>query len=317
MKKENMMARSNKSLQRRGGKALLPPTLMLAFWRLRKTWGLLLVTGAGMIAAVMLVCSVPLYSQVSMTAGLRSILNAAPQNADLLVYSIGEQVSTPIVSKVTQELNQEFNNQLGPYLQPPQFSVQTNVYFVDTATKNKKGVVQYSDTLNQIQLVGASMNQAASHVKLLRGRLPLSNSTELEVALPADSATGLTPTIGSVFYVAIAFNQIPVKRVIVHLPVHVVGLISDTATSDPYWHQIGFKPTSRGNGPLGPPGSIFTGVVSNDTFLSILTQTSNEPALNGLVMEQAVSYYWYYRLDVNHIAVGNLDTIDQGSVRQS
>src|SRR6266550_3648989 len=46
-------------------------TMVLAVILLRKTWGLLLITCLGFVAAVMLACAVPLYSDVSMTAGLR------------------------------------------------------------------------------------------------------------------------------------------------------------------------------------------------------------------------------------------------------
>lgn len=40
----------------------------LASWRLRRTWGLLAVIGLGVMAAVTLVCVVPLYSEVAMSA---------------------------------------------------------------------------------------------------------------------------------------------------------------------------------------------------------------------------------------------------------
>src|SRR5579884_3527692 len=104
------MARALKTPRGSQARAVVPPTVTLALWRLRRTWGLLLITGLGMVAAVMLVCSVPLYSDVSMTAGLRAILGAAPQNADVVVYGVAEQTNPPFVSKVTGELNQEFQS---------------------------------------------------------------------------------------------------------------------------------------------------------------------------------------------------------------
>ncbi|MDQ2715212.1 MAG: hypothetical protein M3Z08_09925, partial [Chloroflexota bacterium] len=97
---------------------LLPSTITLAFWRLRRTGGLLFVTGLGMIAAVMIVCTVPLYSEVAMTSGLRGVLNAAPQNADIVVQSTAEQLSTRTINGVTNTLNQEFQTHLGSYLGP-------------------------------------------------------------------------------------------------------------------------------------------------------------------------------------------------------
>ena len=45
--------------------------MTLALWRLRQTWFLLCIITIGMIAAVMIVCAIPLFSNVTMTAGLR------------------------------------------------------------------------------------------------------------------------------------------------------------------------------------------------------------------------------------------------------
>ncbi len=49
------------STRRQYSKASLPSTLKLARWQLRQSWGLFLITGVGIVAAVMLVCAVPLY----------------------------------------------------------------------------------------------------------------------------------------------------------------------------------------------------------------------------------------------------------------
>ena len=58
---------------------------------MRQAWGLLLVTGVGMLAAVMLVCTVPLYSKIAMTAGLRDVLNSYSQNGDIVVHGLSRQ----------------------------------------------------------------------------------------------------------------------------------------------------------------------------------------------------------------------------------
>src|SRR6266851_1759323 len=104
------MARSaKKSPARRGpgGKTLVPATVTLALLRLRKTWGLLLITGLGFVAAVMLACAVPLYSAVSMTAGLRSALTSSSTHADIVVQSFAEQINQQKIVETTNILNQE------------------------------------------------------------------------------------------------------------------------------------------------------------------------------------------------------------------
>lgn len=288
------------------GKALVPPTVTLALWRLRRTWRLLIITGAGMVAAVMLVCAVPLYSQVSMTAGLRGILNAAPQNADIIVYSVGEQISASFLNKVNGELNQQFQQTLGPYLLPPQFSVQTQVYFLAQPARTGK----YLDTINQMQFYGGSMPQVAPHIALLQGRLPRDNAQELEVALPVQAARLLKAQIGSLLHIDVAFVQIPTERVVEYLPVRVVGIFDVKNAAEPFWHQLSFDVMPRGAPPL--QGNIYTGLISNANFISLFSRIFAQQQFTALTLEEAVSYYWYYRLDSARIGINDLDTVLTG-----
>jgi hypothetical protein len=101
----------------------LPGIIQLAGWRVRATWRLLVITGLGSIAAVMLVCAVPLYSDVSMTAGLRGVIGTSYQSSDIFVQGQSAVVSSTFIARTTQQLNAEFQNKLGPYLKPLEFSV--------------------------------------------------------------------------------------------------------------------------------------------------------------------------------------------------
>src|SRR5262245_43229681 len=101
----------------------LPPTVTLALWRLRQVWRLWLVTGLGMVTAVLLVCMAPLYSQVAMTIGLRDTLLAAPNNNELTVLSFADGLSTPFFAREEGRLATFMQRHLGEYLAsaPPQF----------------------------------------------------------------------------------------------------------------------------------------------------------------------------------------------------
>ena len=50
---------------------------------MRQTWLLLLMTGLGMTTAIIVICAVPLFSNVMLTAGLRNTLDAQPGNAEI------------------------------------------------------------------------------------------------------------------------------------------------------------------------------------------------------------------------------------------
>src|SRR5207245_9419773 len=92
------------------------PTMMLAVILSRKTWGLLLITGLGFVAAVMLACAVPLYSDVSMTAGLRGALTSSSANADIVVQSFAEQINQQKIDETTNNLKQELQCKLRLYI---------------------------------------------------------------------------------------------------------------------------------------------------------------------------------------------------------
>lgn len=313
-----MMTRPAKKPSSRGGKTLLPPTVTLALVRLRKTWGLLLVIGVGIVAAVMLSCAVPLYSDVSMTAGLRGALTSSTQNADIVVNSTAEQISSPVLDQATQALNQEFQDKIGPYLGAPQFSVQTPVVPIDVKIPSSKGKSTYKDTINQLQLFGSSADQASSHVTLVQGRLPkkVSNAAtnnDLEIALSTESAKSLNVTPGSVINMKVALVYIPIKREEPILPFRIVGIFRPPVGGDPYWHGTDFLSVPRGIGALGPRGRIFTGLVSNETIISVMSQISNNPGLGGLVLESPFSLFWYYRFDASRLSIHDLNTIANGA----
>lgn len=110
----------------RAGQRLATSIVTLAYWRWRQQWLLLAVTGIGMIAAVMVVCIVPLLSEVTLTAGVRDILTASPGNAEMMLRATTFGLSTAGVHGVFQAVNAPFRQNLHPYLQGlPRFELQT------------------------------------------------------------------------------------------------------------------------------------------------------------------------------------------------
>src|SRR5579875_509176 len=304
-RKEVGMADAAKGRNPRG-EGMLPPMVTLALWRLRRMWRLLIITGLGMVAAVMLVCAVPLYSQVSLTAGLRGILNASPENADIMVYSIAEQVNSSYINKVTNTLNQEFQSDLGSYLSTPQFFMQTpSAPLAKPAGHNTFTL----DHQNLAQIYDGSMPQIAPHITLLQGRLPSATAKDIEVALLPQTASLLKATIGSVFYYPVALLNAPPAKSIAYLPLHVVGIFSVKNANDPFWHQVGFDPVG-----MPPPQSstLHTMLASSANVLSVYSQLFSTPQSNLWVLKNAVEYYWYYRLDVDHLTINDLYNVLDG-----
>ncbi|MFL5666555.1 MAG: hypothetical protein ACJ8BW_35190, partial [Ktedonobacteraceae bacterium] len=175
------------STRRHYSKASLPSTLKLVRWQLRQSWGLFLITGVGIVAAVMLVCAVPLYAKIAMSAGLRGVLTTSPQNAEIVVRGNSRRISEPLLKHITGPLDQEFSKYLGPYLTSPQFSIETPPYNILSNHPVTKG----PHLTNNIGLISAPGEQAGSHLQLLQGRLPQSGGNALELAITAETAAAL------------------------------------------------------------------------------------------------------------------------------
>lgn len=293
------------------GRMSIPSIVTLAFWRLRKTWGMLLITGIGIVAAVMLVCTVPLFSDIAMTAGLRGALTLSSNTASIFVYSTSTRVSAPIINQATQSLNQDFQKNLGRYLVPSHFSLQPPPFSI-LGQSAQNGIASggpLRPTENKMELISTSMDMSASHVRLIAGRLPRTNSSDIEVAITPESAAQLKMPIGSVIPVNIAFvdaNQVTTERMV---NLHLVGLFQVDRADDPFWDGIDFHYTSpEGN----QVGDTFPALVSTETILSLFTKISDEAAAHGRFFAGGAVLFWSYHLDVSHLAISDLDNILAG-----
>src|SRR5690348_1908630 len=112
------MAQATQAPPRHSGavKTSLPSMVTLARWRLRQTWRMLLVIGCGSIAAVVMLCSVPLLSQVALTAGLRDLLTASLDDSQIALTTSPGLLSTQAIATEKQQLDAAMRAQMGGYL---------------------------------------------------------------------------------------------------------------------------------------------------------------------------------------------------------
>src|SRR5260370_28724447 len=89
--------------------ALVIPTL--AYWQVRRAWFLLLVITLGLVAAVVVTTSIPLYADVTMTAGLRGFFPGTPDAPAVKLYIQCKcRSNTPV-----QDAESQFNPLLAHY----------------------------------------------------------------------------------------------------------------------------------------------------------------------------------------------------------
>ncbi len=284
----------------RRGSMSLSTLMTLAVWRLRQGWFLLLITGLGMVAGLVLVCAVPLFSDVATTAGLRDDLNASVGRADIVVHSSASVISAQAINAATQSIQKEVRQRLGSYVLAPQFSLQTQSFSIDAIG----GVPRRPG--DRLSFLGASLDQLTPHLHLLQGRMPRDSGSAIEMVITPETAKDLSLTVGSVLMIHVVFHsetQLPLSFAV---SVRIVGIADPLSVSDAYWHG-----ETLDISPLGNTINVYRGVAANETLLRLFSQMDgNASMLRDRTLETPADLLWYYRLDVSHISITNLNDIN-------
>ncbi|MDE3230688.1 MAG: FtsX-like permease family protein [Chloroflexota bacterium] len=287
------MARTTATAPRRRGIPLVP-TATLALWRLRQTWRLLLVSGLGALAAVMLVCAVPLFSQVAMSAGLRAQLAQLGEGPLVVVGGETMNPSSGLIAQEQPRIDRVVRGEVGAYLTSAAPAVSTLIFDINVQSAgNISGQ-------NGVDLLGADMTADTSAYTLVSGRLPSRLSRDLEVAISRDMAARYGLTAGMNVPLAISGSQGNQP-----LTVAVVGILAKAPTN-PF---TDVSPTSvgliyRGLGPVYVGSGGFgndTALVSNDTLIAVYSRLASQ-GLNPLPL----IVQWTYHLDLARLSVDTL-----------
>ncbi len=281
---------------RRRRALLLSSSVTLAMWRLRQTWRLLLVAGLGSIAAVLLVCIVPLFTQVALSAGLRNVLASQSNGEQIVINAYMSEPTQQVATTIQQQLDGVIAGDMGAYAKPgePQFSVALQgLSLVSGASSGPTG---------QLQLLGADMSQAAHQYTITAGRLPTTSSANIEVALSQTDAASLNAHIGDILNAQVLG---PPQEQPHTLKLRVVGIFMTPVASG----QQG-----QGNVVFGPGGMDYgygpgyvSALASNQaifTALSHIGSAAQDPQ-NG----PPPSLTWSYQLDVSRVTINSLNDL--------
>src|SRR5579884_1686058 len=229
-------------------------------WRqIRDSWGLLAVSGLGIMLAVMLTVMMPFYAYLTLDARLHNIIDGD-------VHAMQGDVNPNITIAIDLDPRQFRNNgfggmsydsrdqqlralvrqQLGAYLQPQSWhAIQTAAF--DLQTKDAFGAPQ---TLIMVATPPADLG---SQPVFVQGRMPqetpiASDSTQaplIEGALPVDAARDLHVTVGSILTVP-APDHTPL------IQIRITGTFqAPIAPSNPFFRVENFQ-TFRSGGGSGP-----------------------------------------------------------------
>ncbi|HJT56839.1 MAG TPA: FtsX-like permease family protein, partial [Ktedonobacteraceae bacterium] len=302
----------------------LTSVVSLALWRWRQHWFLLLLTGLGMLAAIMLACILPLLTLVLQTTELHDTLTASPSAAELTLHTETIGLSSQTLNVINRFGGFLFQNDLNSYLQgQPRLEIQTPEFSIIAPEE--------AQLRTPLRLYGNPINAATSHVIVKQGRLPSPTSQNIEIALTPDTASALHVKVGSVITVVSNFSTVPVRGTAAtafqetfcsivpgkgttsvtsedtycqRFKLDVVGIF-DVKTNDYFWHGENFQPQSHDT------RMHYAALASNDALLSVLdAAAANHNADSVYFLE---GYYsslsWYYYLDPSLVSLNNLDDL--------
>ena len=272
----------------------------LATWRVRSTWFLLLVITLGMIVAVVIAWTIPLFSDVMETAGLRSSLRATPDNAEITLNIETQRLSSPIVQVVHSQFDALLHRSLGSSIHPEQSAILSQDFSLAPTIKN-----------TILTIYGTSMPQATTHLGIIQGRLArITNApaTEIEVMMTPDTAKHLGMHVGSTFTLALSYLN-ATSQLQQAVTAHLVGLFAVTQTNSAYWHGNDFNPVSLVSEAKATLYK-YTLFVADNALLAFSDHVSSTAHLDGVISPNTEGYIllWYYRLDSSLLTIHNLDS---------
>ncbi len=227
----------------------------LAGLRLARGWPLLLAVGAGMLVAVVLVCTVPLYTGLVSNVQLQRAIHAgSPPAYNIQAVAVsGTVAATPRGSASTAVLA------LGKQYLAPFVSPAATYYAVsDDLLLLKLGSQTFNPSdprARQVTYDALDFAAAAPHMHLLAGAAPRPGTAQALVTREMADAFHISP--GMPLTVA-EFGEHNITSTVT-----VSGVWEPTDAGDPYWNGLDFSADNGGT-------LIYPVLVSEDTFFTQL-----------------------------------------------
>ena len=282
-----IMARTIATAPRRRGIPFVP-TATLAFWRLRQTWRLLLVSGLGALAAVMLVCAVPLFSQVATSAGLRTQLAQLHEGPLVVVSGAMRTPSSDLIPRAQSQIDRVVRGELGAYLAPGA-PVASTEFFVD---------------LRHVQLRGRARRRGhprggslRRHLGVFAGRRQATKPTERRPGGGGLAGHGDALWAGG-WHDRELHRPSPTGPP--SITAHIVGILAQPPAR-PASDQVASTESFRGGVPAYFPGDVV--LASNDTLVAVGSALAVQGTWRTLFVQ------WTYHLDLSHLSVDSLDDL--------
>ncbi len=274
--------------------------MQLTLLQFRRARLLTLLACATIIAAVGIMCLIPLYSSIIINGGLHTLLRATPATSQIMLDTSTQAISTRTLNGVEQSMGALVQKDVGAYID------QTHSYTLKEADFQLVSPPA-GNQVGSVSLVSAPLTLAASHLTLLQGRMPGNTGGDIEALLTPDTARNLNAAVGSRLTLSLsAFAARPPNPPIhqtITLNVLVAGLIQ-VVPDDPYWHGNDFQPATSGSQTFSD-----TLLVPNASFLAIFDQAASELQTGAIFTSQPFEITWNYQLNTTPLVVDQLNAL--------
>lgn len=271
-------------------------SLRLAVMRLTRSWELLLAVALGIVVAVVLVCTVPLYDTLVSDLQLQHAINDNGAIArDVEVSAQSGAISSALRSQASARMDPLSTRFLSPFVST------ASTYYVaaDDMLLAQAGQHSYdlaSTATPHIKFLAFDLAAAAPHLRFIAGgpATAAASGTAVDITEEMAKADGLVPG-----------SHIRVTQFGGHdltLTVTVAGIYTPTDPNEAYWNGLSLAAGDAANQP-----KIYPVLMPYDTFFSQL------PTFTLVGMTQ----HWVYYTHPDAINTGNMANIldDVGNFR--
>ena len=280
--------------------------LALARLRLTRGWRLLLFAGLGIVVAVVLICSVPLYVTLVGNVQLQHVLTTAtPTDANVEV----EVFAIPTIGRglddIMSAIAADTESLKG-------FATRTGSYIELEQALPPVSVSPKTEKLPEHPLVEPLVFDYASalpHMKVLAGRLPQDAKDGIPEVMVSTKMGLHTGDLITIDYQAATISGDTLK---LHpLVVRVVGVWFPKDLDDPYWNGRSYDSVPPPPPAVGPPGPTFYPLLfARGDFVTTFVppQPPNPSKATGVQRFQIVLHY-VYLTDPAAITTANGDRV--------
>jgi putative ABC transport system permease protein len=274
----------------------------LATIGLRRTWALLAVLSLGMVIAVTLICTVPLYSNLVSDVQVQNTLTTQyPPKVNIEVRTQASAISVGTSGFIDQQMANISHDHLGGFLAGSMTYDEAGDFMAIPLVNGANPFLPSTNSPNAVSLLppgsraealGLDLTRTASHMRIFAGRLPQATPAGQMPEVAIVSKMDTVKVSDSITLQAPDYTDQTVTA-------RVVGVWYPTDESDPFWNGKTFDPGRLGGD--GPP--IYPVVFARATFLTALSFASRPADEHPLPLLAHSLYY----IQPENVTAGRLD----------